>query len=112
MADKLILQIHVRMDMKDCSFLKGPAGEVVMIPFGGTAEGEIFTVRAENTGSYAYTVMAEHTDAQFEVIVNTPSVQAVKLPDGRIAASFFTVGSFSYQGSTYRGCAGTAEIFG
>ena len=42
MADKLILQIHVRMDMKDCSFLKGPAGEVVMIPFTGTAEGEIF----------------------------------------------------------------------
>ena len=42
MADKLILQIHVTMDMKDCSFLKGPAGEVVMIPFGGTAEGEIF----------------------------------------------------------------------
>ena len=42
MADKLILQIHVRMDMKDCSFLKGPAGEVVMIPFSGTAEGEIF----------------------------------------------------------------------
>ena len=42
MADKLILQIHVRMDMKDCSFLKGPAGEVVMIPFGGTVEGEIF----------------------------------------------------------------------
>ena len=38
MADKLILQIHVTMDMKDCSFLKGPAGEVVMIPFGGTAE--------------------------------------------------------------------------
>ena len=28
--------------MKDCSFLKGPAGEVVMIPFTGTAEGEIF----------------------------------------------------------------------
>ena len=26
MADKLILQIHVTMDMKDCSFLKGPAG--------------------------------------------------------------------------------------
>jgi len=47
MADKLILEIHVTMDMKDCSFLKGPAGEVVMIPFGGTAEGEIFkgTVR-------------------------------------------------------------------
>jgi hypothetical protein len=42
MADKLILEVHVRMDMKDCSFMKGPAGEVVMIPFTGTAEGEIF----------------------------------------------------------------------
>ena len=76
------------------------------------AAGDIFSVYVENDGAYAYSVMAEHTDAQFEVIVNTPSVQAVKLPDGRIAASFFTVGSFSYQGSTYRGCAGTAEIFG
>ncbi len=42
MADKLIMQVHVRIDMKDCSFLKGPAGEVVMIPFSGTVEGEIF----------------------------------------------------------------------
>ena len=42
MADKLILEVHVRMDMKDCSFMKGPAGEVVMIPFTGIAEGEIF----------------------------------------------------------------------
>ncbi len=76
------------------------------------AEGEIFTVYTENTGAYAYTVMAEETNAVFEVIVNTPAVQAVRLPDGRIAASFITSGSFSDRGRTYVGVIGTAKIFG
>ena len=75
------------------------------------AEGDIFTVYTENTGSYAYTVMAEGTDEHFEVIVNTPAVQAVKLPDGRLAAAFYTAGSFTYQGKTYVGVLGTAKIF-
>ncbi|MCR5783537.1 MAG: hypothetical protein K6G90_12490, partial [Clostridia bacterium] len=75
------------------------------------AEGDIFTVYTENTGSYAYTVMSENTDAEFEVIENTPSVQAVRLPDGRIAAAFFAGGSFTYNGNTYNGKAGTAYIF-
>ena len=75
------------------------------------AEGDIFTVRTENTGSYAYTVMAENTDAQFEVIVNTPSVQAVRLPDGRVAAAFYSAGSFTDNGKTYVGVIGTAKIF-
>ena len=76
-----------------------------------TAEGEIFTVYTENTGSYAYSVMAEHTDARFEVLVNTPSVQAVRLPDGRVAAAFISAGSFRSGGKTYRGVIGTAKIF-
>ena len=42
MADKLIMEVLVSIDGKDVSALKGPAGEAVMIPFGGTAEGEIF----------------------------------------------------------------------
>ena len=42
MADKLIMEIQVISDGKDVSTLKGPAGEVVMIPFGGTVSGEIF----------------------------------------------------------------------
>ena len=75
------------------------------------AEGEIFSVYAENTGSYAYTVMPETANAHFEVIVNTPAVQAVKLPDGRIAASFFGPGSFSYNGKTYRSAVAAARIF-
>ena len=75
------------------------------------AEGDIFTVYTENTGSYAYTVMAEHTDAPFEVIVNTPAVQAVRLPDGRVAASFISSGSFTDNGKTYVGVIGTARIF-
>lgn len=42
MADKLILEIQVEISPGDVSMLRGPAGEVVMIPFGGTAEGPIF----------------------------------------------------------------------
>ena len=76
------------------------------------AEGDIFTVYTENTGSYAYTVMAEGTDAAFEVIVNTPTVQAVRLPDGRVAAAFYGAGSFTYGGQTYVGVAGMARIYG
>ena len=42
MADKLIMEVLVSIEGKDVSFLKGPAGEAVMIPFGGTVQGEIF----------------------------------------------------------------------
>ena len=42
MADKLIMEVLVSIEGKDVSFLKGPGGEVVMIPFGGTVQGEIF----------------------------------------------------------------------
>ena len=42
MADKHIMEVLVSIEGKDVSFLKGPAGEVVMIPFGGTVQGEIF----------------------------------------------------------------------
>lgn len=75
------------------------------------ASGEIFTLSMKNTGTYAYTVMAENTDADFEVISNTEKIQAVKLPDGSIAATFFAKGSFSYEGKTYEGKAGTSYIF-
>ena len=40
--DKLILEIAVDIDGKNVSFLSGAGGEVVMIPFTGTASGEIF----------------------------------------------------------------------
>lgn len=42
MADKMILEIKVDIHGKEVSGLKGNGLEVVMIPFGGTAEGEIF----------------------------------------------------------------------
>lgn len=81
------------------------------LPYASTpAEGDIFTVSIENNGSYAYTVMGENTDAEFEIIINNESVQAVKLPDGRIAASFFEKTEFSYVGKTYNGNAGEAII--
>lgn len=81
------------------------------LPYASTpAEGDIFTVSIENNGSYAYSVMGENTDAEFEIIINNESVQAVKLPDGRIAASFFEKTEFSYAGKTYNGNAGEAII--
>ena len=55
--------------------------------------------------------MGENTDAEFEIIKNTEDIQAVRLPDGRIAASFFTAGEFTYGGKTYSGKAGEAKIF-
>ncbi len=42
MADKLILQINVAINGEEVSALKSGNLEVVMIPFSGTAEGEIF----------------------------------------------------------------------
>lgn len=74
-------------------------------------EGDVFSIYIENTGSYAYSVMSENTDAEFEVISNTGKIQAVKLPDGRIAASFFEAGEFTYNGKTFAGKAGEAKIF-
>lgn len=74
------------------------------------AEGDIFTISIENTGSYAYTVMSENTDAEFEIIVNSENVQAVRLPDGRVAAAFFEKTEFTYAGRTYKGNAGEAII--
>ena len=40
--NKLFLEIHVKIDPSQISALKGDAGEVVVIPFTGTAEGELF----------------------------------------------------------------------
>ncbi len=42
MADKLILEVYVDIKPGDVSAFKGPAGEVVTIPFSGRAEGPIF----------------------------------------------------------------------
>ena len=48
MADKLILEIHVKIDGERVSSLKTPHGEAMMIPFGGTAAGEILSSRARS----------------------------------------------------------------
>jgi hypothetical protein len=42
MADKVIFEVHVEIDDREVSMLKGPAGEAVMIPFSGTVTGELF----------------------------------------------------------------------
>ena len=42
MEKKLVLTVHVTIDRTQVTSFDGPAGSVVMIPFGGTVEGEIF----------------------------------------------------------------------
>lgn len=45
MADKLIFEVEIEIDNKEVSFLKGPAGEAVMIPFTGKVKGELLNGR-------------------------------------------------------------------
>lgn len=45
MNDRLIFEVTVDIDPAQISQLKGPAGEVIMIPFTGTVKGEIFNGR-------------------------------------------------------------------
>ncbi len=56
MPDKLIFEVIVDIDPKQVSQLKGPAGEVVMIPFGGTVKGELFSGRVLPGGVDTQTV--------------------------------------------------------
>ncbi|NLO49296.1 MAG: DUF3237 domain-containing protein [Clostridiales bacterium] len=41
MNDKLIFEIQIEIDNRAVSFLKGPAGESIMIPFTGKVKGEL-----------------------------------------------------------------------
>lgn len=75
------------------------------------AQGEVFTLFLPNNGSYAYSVMSANTQATFTVIVNSERIQAVRLPDGRVAAVFYQNGKFTVDGNAYSGKAGTAHIY-
>lgn len=72
---------------------------------------DVFTVSVPCSGSYAYSVSGENTDADFKVIVNTEKVQAVVLPDGRVAAVFWSAGSFDFNGRTYRSLIPSAFVY-
>jgi hypothetical protein len=56
MPDKLIFEVAVTIDPAQISHLKGPAGEVIMIPFGGTVAGELFNGRVLSGGVDTQTV--------------------------------------------------------
>ncbi len=56
MTDRLIFEVTVEIDPAQISELKGPAGDVVMIPFGGTVSGEIFNGRVLPGGVDTQTV--------------------------------------------------------
>jgi hypothetical protein len=56
MSDKLIFEVCVEIDNQAVSVLKGPAGEVVMIPFTGTVRGELLSGRVLPGGVDTQTV--------------------------------------------------------
>lgn len=56
MHDKLIFEVTVEIDPAQVSQLKGPAGEVLMIPFDGTVKGELFNGRVLPGGVDTQTV--------------------------------------------------------
>jgi hypothetical protein len=56
MQDKLIFEVAVVIDPSQISQLKGLAGEVIMIPFGGTVKGELFSGRVLPGGVDTQTV--------------------------------------------------------
>jgi len=56
MPDKLIFEVTVEINPVQVSQLKGPAGEVIMIPFSGTVKGEIFNGRVLPGGVDTQTV--------------------------------------------------------
>jgi hypothetical protein len=56
MPDRLIFEVAVEIDPAQISQLKGSAGEVIMIPFGGTVKGEVFNGRVLPGGVDTQTV--------------------------------------------------------
>jgi Protein of unknown function (DUF3237) len=56
MNDRLIFEVTVDIDQTQISQLKGPAGEVIMIPFSGTVKGEFFNGRVLPGGVDTQTV--------------------------------------------------------
>lgn len=56
MPDKLIFEVFVDIDPGQVSQLQGPAGDVVMIPFGGKVSGELFNGRVLPGGVDTQTV--------------------------------------------------------
>lgn len=73
--------------------------------------GEVFFATLNNNGSYAYSVMGENTNDNYIVIENNEAIQAVVLPNGKIAAVFYEPGSFDYGGKTYISETAAALVF-
>ena len=56
MPDRLIFEVFVNIDPAQVSQLKGPGGEVIMIPFSGDVRGELFNGRVLSGGVDTQTV--------------------------------------------------------
>ncbi len=67
---------------------------------------DIFTLTMENEGSYAYSVMSEQTNEEYELIENSEEFQAVKMPNGIVCVICYKDGDFEYNNNTYTMSAG------
>ena len=104
MSDKLIFDIAVKIDPAQISQLKGPAGEVIMIPFGGTVEGDLFKGRVLPGGVDTQTVDqngVRHMSARYmlEGVDNTGEQCRIYIDNngwfsGEMALPFKTIPTF------------------
>ena len=79
-----------------------------------TATAKVLHVKLDrkNKNSYAYCIQPKtKITKKFIVICNNPEVQAIKLPNGKIAAAFYKDATFEYDGRTYSGSAKEYKIF-
>ena len=76
-----------------------------------TYSGEVFFATMDYSGGFAYSVMAEKDSDSYTVIENNEKIQAVRLPNGKIAAVFIKPGSFSFEGKRYTSLFAKAVIF-
>ncbi len=77
---------------------------------------QVSTIYLDNpsTSSYAYSIQSSKQwdiNKLFKVACNDNNAQAVEMPNGKIAAIFYTGESFEYKGNTYSGSPGQFKIF-
>jgi hypothetical protein len=110
MPDKLIFEVAVEIDPAQVSQLKGPAGQVIMIPFGGTVEGELFHGRVLPGGVDTQTVDqngVRHMSARYmlEGVDNTREPCRIYIDNngwfvGEMAMPFKTIPTFFTDSKT------------
>ena len=74
-------------------------------------EGDVFCATLEDVKeSYAYAITPRNTPLVCDILENTPTLQAVRMPSGKIYVACHTDGTFEVDGATYEGKAGACYI--